>query len=214
MNNLLLNSAFSFCLFALAGITVAHQEEEHSDKGVTNLETKSSNSSFNPFPVELGGSFNLIDHNGVERSEQDFPRKYLLVFFGYAHCKSICTVGLRRMGEAVDALDDAGKTIQPVMITVDPANDTLEVMKQALPEIHPRLLGLTGSADALAQAYDAYKIKPGKVGPDSEGDMVINHTSYIYLMSPNGDFLTLIPPIIGGERMGEIISSYMSTNTS
>ena len=214
MKTLLLNGVLSVCFLALAGTSIAHQGEDHSDKDVTTLETNSSSTSFNPFPVELGGSFNLIDHNGVARSEQDFPGKYLLVFFGYANCKSMCTVGLRRMGEAVDALGDAGKTIQPVMITVDPANDTPEVMKQALPEIHPDLLGLTGSADALARAYNAYKIKPGRVGPDPEGDMVINHTSYVYLMSPQGEFLTLIPPIIGGKRMSEIIANYMTTKLS
>ncbi len=210
MSKLLSKNGLIVCLLAFASTSYAHQGEDHTGNGVTNLDTSSGKASFNPFPVKLGGSFNLIDHNGVARSELDFPGKYLLVFFGYANCKSMCTVGLRRMGEAIDALGDGGKDIQPVMITVDPANDTPEVMKKALPEIHPNLLGLTGSANALAQAYDAYKIKPGEVGPDADGDMVIDHTSYIYLMGPNGEFLTLIPPIIGGERMGEIIANYMA----
>ena len=92
--------------------------------------------------------FNLIDHNGVTRSERSFPGKYLLVFFGYTGCKIMCPLALRQMADAINSLDKAGESIQPIMITVDPDNDTLEVMKQTLPAIHPRLLGLSGSRDA------------------------------------------------------------------
>jgi protein SCO1/2 len=197
-------------LFSWAGSPAAHQGEDHTGNDVVTVDTQSKLTLPETFPVDLSGPFNLIDHNGVPRSERDFEGKHLLIFFGYAHCKSMCTVGLRRIGEALDSLGDTGKDIQPIMITVDPDNDTQEVMKQALAEIHPRLLGLTGSKDALAQAYRAFHIKPTEVGEDPEGDMVINHTSYVYLMSPHGEFLTLMPPILSGERMGEIIANYIS----
>lgn len=196
---------WSLIIAALTTPAVAHQSG-----GVTTLNPDAVATLPDAFPVKLGGPFELIDHHGATRTDRDFPGQYLLVFFGYANCKSMCTVGLRRMTEAIEHLGESGNSIQPLMITVDPDNDTQEVMRQALPKIHPRLLGLTGSQEALAQAYSAYKIKPNNVGVDSEGDMVINHTSYIYLVGPDGAFLTLIPPILASERMGEIILKYLS----
>ncbi len=197
-------------LFAWAGSPAAHQGEDHAGNGVVTADTQPKPIPSEAFPVDLGGPFSLVDHNGIPRTQRDFQGKHLLIFFGYAHCKSMCMVGLRRIGEALETLGDAAKDIQPVMITVDPDNDTQEAMKRALTEIHPRLLGLTGSKDALAQVYRAFHIKPTEVGEDPDGDMVINHTSYVYLISPDGEFLTLMPPILSGERMSEIIANYIS----
>lgn len=166
----------------------------------------------NPFPVDLGGggSFSLLDHNGVPRTDQDFHGSYMLLFFGYVNCKSMCTVALRRIAAALDGLGDRADRLQPAMITVDPERDTLEVMRRELPKLHPRMLGLTGSESSLAEAYRAFSLKPYTVGLDPEGDAVLSHSSYAYLMGLEGELLTLIPPILGPERIAEIISSYIT----
>ncbi|MDH3376947.1 MAG: SCO family protein [Gammaproteobacteria bacterium] len=195
----------TLCIAVMMAPTFAHQSG-----GVTKLEPGSLATLPNRFPVNLGGPFKLIDHHGATRTDHDFPGQYLLIFFGYANCKSMCMVGLRRMTEAIEHLGKKGDAIQPLMITVDPDNDTQQTMREALPKIHPRLLGLTGSSQALAQAYDAYKMKPRSIGLDPEGDTVVNHTSYIYLVGLDGKFLTLIPPIIASERIAEIILKYLS----
>ncbi|MGI9301587.1 MAG: SCO family protein [Gammaproteobacteria bacterium] len=199
------------------GSAQAHQDEDHvpadagtpSDTGQA-ATTAITDPSAMPFPVDLGGSFSLVDHNGLRRTDKDFRGDYMLVFFGYVNCQSMCTVALHRIAKAVDKLGDDAKRLQAVMITVDPENDTPEVMRAELAKLHPRLLGLTGSADELAEAYDAYRIKPGAVGADAHGNTVINHTSYAYLTGPKGKMLTLLPPILGPERMAEILAKYMS----
>lgn len=165
------------------------------------------------FPLKLGGAFRLVDHNAVSRSDEDFHGRYLLVFFGYANCQSMCTVGLRRIAQAVDALGAAGTLVQPVMITVDPDRDTLDVLRLELEKIHPRFLGLTGSREALDAAYRAYRLKPGLVGTDLAGNAVISHSSYIYLMDPDGTLATLFPPILSPQRMSEIIASYLTRDS-
>jgi protein SCO1/2 len=109
----------------------------------------------------------------------------------------------------VDALGAAGKAVQPVMITVDPDHDTPEVLRRELEKIHPRLLGLTGSRQALDIAYRAYRLKPELVGTDLAGNTVVSHSSYIYLMERDGTLATLFPPILSPQRMSEIIASYL-----
>lgn len=162
-----------------------------------------------PFPVPIRGAFRLVDHNGVPRSDADFRDRYLLVFFGYVDCRSMCTVGLRRMAQAVDELGAAGERVQPIVITVDPENDTPEVLRRELAKIHPRLLGLTGSPEALEAAYRAYRLRPRLVGTDLAGNRIVSHTSYIYLMERDGTLATLLPPILSPQRMSAIIAGYL-----
>jgi cytochrome oxidase Cu insertion factor (SCO1/SenC/PrrC family) len=43
------------------------------------------------------------------------------------------------------------------MITIDRDGDTPEALARAAPDIHPRLIALTGDSAALAQARDAFQ---------------------------------------------------------
>ena len=162
-----------------------------------------------PFPVDIGGPFELTDQDRRTRRDSDFHGGYAMIFFGYATCKGICPVGMRRMVEAIDLLGEQGDAIQPILITVDPENDTPEALKATLPKIHPRLVGLTGSKADLASVAKAFGVQSQRVGQDISGDPVISHGSYSYLMGPDGKFLTLFPPILGSEGLAEKIKPYL-----
>lgn len=160
-------------------------------------------------PFDIGGPFTLTDHNGQRRSDKDFRGRYMLVFFGYANCRSICPVGLGRMMEALDALGESGSNIQPLLISVDPEFDTPANMRENLRKVHPRLLGLTGSAETLKAVAKAYQVESKQVSVDPEGRPVFAHGSYIYLMDPDGKLATIIPPILGDEQIAGIIRRYV-----
>lgn len=162
-----------------------------------------------PFGSKIGGSFELVDHHGQDVTDEDFHGRHLLVFFGYANCPGICSAALPLMGQAIDELGDEADKLQPVLITVDPKWDTPPEMKRALANIHPRLLGLTGTMDQLTKAHDAYQVKFELLGEDWNGDPMYSHGSYIYLMGPDGEFQTLVPPILAPEKLAEIIQSYL-----
>lgn len=162
-----------------------------------------------PFPVQLGGPFDLIDHHGRRRTEQDFDGRYLLVFFGYANCPGICSAALPSMAAAVDGLGDAADAVQPVLITVDPEWDTPAEMRRVLTALHPRLLGLTGDTENLEKVHKAYQIGVEKVGEDIFGKPIYSHGGYVYLMNPDGDLATIIPPILSAEQMASIIRGYL-----
>lgn len=161
-----------------------------------------------PFPVDIRAEFNLINQDGHQVTQADFAGKPIAIFFGYANCEAICSVALPRLGEALDLLKADADRITPLLITVDPARDTPESMGPALAKWHPRLRGLTGSEDALAEARDAFQVESDKIFDDPEGNPVYAHGSFIYLIGSDGSVLTLLPPILGPERMAEIIRSY------
>jgi len=161
-----------------------------------------------PLPFDVGGPFELIDQTGKPRTDESFHGKPAMLFFGYAQCQSICSVALPRMAEAVDLLAEQGTDVQPILITVDPDRDTPEALTQNAPKVHPRLVALTGSEDALAQARKSYRVESKLIGEDIEGP-IYAHGSFIYLLGADGEVKSLMPPVLAPERMAEIVQGYL-----
>ena len=161
-----------------------------------------------PFPAEIRARFRLTDQTGREVTDADFAGRPMAIFFGYASCEAICSVALPRLGQALDLLGPMAAALAPILITVDPARDTPDAMAAALPRWHPRLIGLTGSEAALAEARAAFQVEAKEVFHGPEG-AVYAHGSFIYLVGPDGRVLTLLPPILGPERMAEVIARYL-----
>ena len=159
-------------------------------------------------PFDVGGPFALIDQTGARRTEADPEGRMQLLFFGYANCPSICAVAMPMMAEVTDALAARGVEVVPVMITVDPARDTPETMGAPLAGIHPRFVGLTGDADALAAAREAFGVERALVGDLPDIGPVYAHGSHIYLLDGEGAVLTLLPPVLSTERMAAIALRY------
>lgn len=137
---------------------------------------------------KVGGPFTLTNQDGHPVTDQDFAGKYLLVYFGYTSCPDMCPTGLQSMSRALDQLGADADKVQPLFITVDPARDTPQKLKEYDSAFSPRIVGLTGSPEqiaAVAKEYQAYYQK-------GEGDeeYEVEHSSLIYLMSPKGDLVT------------------------
>ena len=163
-----------------------------------------------PLPFDVGGAFELIDQTGVVRTQADPEGKPQLLFFGYANCQQICSAALPLMGQAVSAAEAKGIEVTPVMITVDPARDTIEKIAAPLIQHHPDFKGLTGEAAELQVAYDAFQVEHEEIFTDPEFGPVFAHGSFIYLLDGAGEVLTLFPPILAPGQVGEIITKYVA----
>ena len=141
----------------------------------------------------VGGPFALTDHTGKPRTDQDFRGKLMLVYFGFTNCPDVCPTDLQSIGLALEKLGAAGSAVQPLFITVDPARDTVDHLKDYVPMFHPRLIGLTGSAAAIDKAADAYKVYYAKA-PLKDNDYTIDHSAFIYLVGADGRYLGFFPP--------------------
>ena len=154
----------------------------------------------------VGGPFQLIDQTGKPRSDRDFRGRLMLVYFGFTYCPDVCPTDLMAIGQALEQLGSDADAVQPIFITLDPERDTAEHLAEYVPLFHPRLLGLTGSLDAIGTAADAYKVYFAKIPIGKEdGDYTVDHTSFIYLMDRDGKYLGFFPPGTSAERMVEII---------
>lgn len=162
-----------------------------------------------PFPVQIDAQFSLIDQNGRAVSQDDFKGRPTAIFFGYANCEAICSVALPRLAAALDLLGEDGADIQPLLITVDPVRDTPATMKAKLPDYHDRLTGLTGSEEALAAARNSFQVEAKVVAEDPTSGPIYAHGSFIYLLGPDLELLTLMPPVLTPERMAELMRGYL-----
>lgn len=139
-------------------------------------------------PARFGGRFELVDHTGRPVTNEDFRGRYLLVYFGYTFCPDVCPTSLVAMAEALRQLGDDAGAVQPLFISIDPERDTPAHLADYVTLFHPRLVGLTGSAAQIrraAKSYHAYYFA-GEV----DGDYVVDHTSWTYLVAPDGRPLT------------------------
>ena len=131
----------------------------------------------------------------------------MLVYFGFTYCPDICPTDLQAIGLARRsswaAMRDA---VQPLFITVDPERDTPEHLAEYVPLFHPRLIGLTGGADAIRKRRRCLQglLREGAAGKDA-GDYTVDHTAFIYLMDRDGNYLGFFPPGTSADRMVEII---------
>jgi protein SCO1/2 len=120
----------------------------------------------------------------------------------------VCPTDLQQIGLAIDGLGPAGATVQPLFVTVDPERDTPAHLADYVPLFHPRLIGLTGSAEEMRRVAVAYKVYYAKYPPGSP-DYVVDHSSFIYLVDETGKYIGFFPPGTTADRMVEIIRPHL-----
>ncbi|CAN5130796.1 SCO family protein [soil metagenome] len=147
--------------------------------------------------ARIGGSFVLTDQNGRQVSDRDFAGRYRIVYFGYTFCPDVCPTDVANLmhGWQLFGKTDAARAnkIRSVFITVDPARDTPATLKSFTANFDPRLIGLTGSPQAIADVTKAYGVAVSIQKPTSPGVYFVDHTNAAYLMDPDGKPLALLP---------------------
>jgi protein SCO1/2 len=145
----------------------------------------------------MGGPFTLTDQNGRRVSDRDFAGKYRLVYFGYTFCPDVCPVDMQAIGAGLRRFEAdqpaRAARVQPIFISVDPARDTPQVLRQFVAAFHPRLIGLTGSEAEIAQVAREYRIYYERGEPGAGGSYTVDHTRMAVLYGPQGEPIALIP---------------------
>ncbi|OEY86742.1 photosynthetic protein synthase II [Wolbachia pipientis] len=137
--------------------------------------------------VAIGGDFSLINQDGQVVHSNDLKDKYKLIFFGFSLCKRICPMHLGIISEALAKLDNnIHKKLQAIFITIDPERDSIKKLKEFHQQFDDRIQMLTGTREEIDQVILKYKVYASKVAGEEE----INHSSVIYLIGPDGKYVT------------------------
>ena len=150
----------------------------------------------------IGGPFTLVATNGQSVSDQTYRGKWTLIYFGYTYCPDACPTALNSISVALEKLGSDAGNVQPLFVTVDPQRDTRDVMIEYLKPFDQRILGLTGTKDQIAGVVKEYHLYVSKDKSESGGDdYFVSHSSYIYLMNPQGKFVDVIPSGTAGDEI-------------
>ncbi len=138
----------------------------------------------------VGGAFNLVDQDGIAVTENDLIGQWTLIYFGYTFCPDVCPITLTNMATAIDALGTVGNRVVPMFLTVDPKRDTVESLKEYSVHFHPRTRFLTGSEVEIDRAMKAFRVYRAIRAEAGDENYLVDHTSILYLMGPDGKFVT------------------------
>lgn len=158
----------------------------------------------------IGGPFTLIDENAKPVTEADIITKPTLVYFGYTFCPDVCPMDAARNADAVEILAAAGYDVTPVFITIDPARDTPQVLREFTDNVDPKMIGLTGTEAQIKSASTAYKTYYQK----AEGDpqyYLMDHSTFTYLMVPKVGFLDFFDRDATAEAMAKRTECYLDS---
>jgi cytochrome oxidase Cu insertion factor (SCO1/SenC/PrrC family) len=146
----------------------------------------------------IGGPFALTAGNGQVMTDRDFRGKWLLVYFGYTHCPDICPTTLAEVSETLIMLGPLAAKVQPLFISIDPERDDIGAVGTFVAAIDDRIVGLTGTPAQISSVAKEYHVFYAKsAGSGAEGDYAMDHTAFVYVMGPDGKYLTLFSPLQG-----------------
>jgi len=166
---------------------------------------------YEPETAKVGAKFMLVDHNGRMFTDKDMLGKFQLVYFGYTFCPDICPTSLQVVSQALDLLGERAQLITPYFITVDPERDNVEVMKNYVKYFNENLVGLTGSRDMIDRVVKGYRARYEKVVEEgADPDLyIMDHTASVYLMAPNGEFITKFAHGISAQQLVDALNEYL-----
>ncbi|MFB2531986.1 SCO family protein [Paracoccus sp. p4-l81] len=156
----------------------------------------------------IGGPFTLVDENGKTVTDQEVFTKPSLLYFGYTFCPDVCPLDSARNAEAATLLEEKGMDVTPVFISVDPARDTPEVVRDFTDALHPKMIGLTGSPEQVAAASRAYRTYYKAQSPDDDYYLV-DHSTQTYLVLPKTGFVEFFNRDVSPQQMADRVECFV-----
>ena len=130
----------------------------------------------------------------------------MLIYFGYTYCPDVCPTALQSMTQAMGQLaPETQKTITPVFITIDPERDTAKQLNAYVENFHPSMVGLTGTKEQITKTARVYRVYFGRAqdGQEESTDYLMDHSSIVFLMNPDGEYVTHFTHATSPEKMAE-----------
>lgn len=162
-----------------------------------------------PQGMALGGPFTLVDQTGRTVTQADFAGRTLLVYFGFTYCPDVCPTELGTIAAAIDLMEEQGEQVTPVLVTIDPERDTPEALADYVTRFHPRMQGLTGTPEQVAAAARAFRVFYAKVERPEMNGYLMDHSSFIYLVGPDGLVRTLFRPESTPEAIAQSVRAHL-----
>jgi len=156
----------------------------------------------------IGGPFELLNSKGETVTDKDVITEPTMIYFGYTFCPDVCPFDVARNAEATDVLAEGGQSMTPLFISIDPNRDTPEVVGDYAFNMHEKMIGLTGSAEQVKAASQAYRTYY-EAHPADDEFYLVDHSTFSYLVLPEHGFVEFFRRDVTAEAMAETVSCFI-----
>lgn len=139
-----------------------------------------------PDPV---AEFRLLDHEGKPFENAALTGKWSFLFFGFTHCPDACPTTLAVFNEVHRTLSvrpDGTRDVQFVLVSVDPARDTPQLLREYVTRFNPAFVGVTGDEADIARLSQSVGVMYAKVPGPTPESYSMDHSTAVLLTNPEG----------------------------
>ena len=153
----------------------------------------------------------LLDQQGQPFNKANLQGKWTLIFFGFTYCPDVCPTTLGILNKFYKEWQEKypADAVQVVMVSVDPARDSVEKMRDYVAYFNPAFVGITGDYMALVRFTGDLSAGFTKV-PLSDGNYLMEHSGNIAVINPRGDFHGFFKPPFDPVRLRLALSSVLA----
>ena len=148
----------------------------------------------------VGGAFELVDHHGRMVTDDDYRGRFMLILFGFTHCRVVCPRALERLSNALDDLGSLASLVEPLYVSIDPDRDTPERLQDFL-ATWPRFTGLTGSHEQIAVVKAAFRVFAQRRDAPSGYD--VPHSAITHLIDSAGRHVDHWPDVLSAGEISD-----------
>ena len=155
----------------------------------------------------------MINQDGDLVSESAFLGRWNLLYFGFTYCPDICPISANLMSNAIDQLNRENHSIENIkffFVTVDPARDNPDRVKEFLSNFSNNLIGLTGTHENLMPIWKDFfvHVEPATnsehqnyLGTSEQSDEIsdieknymVQHTAFYYIFDDDDVLRSILP---------------------
>ena len=138
-------------------------------------------------PPVAAQPFTLTGMDGEAVSLADFRGQVVAIYFGYTHCPDMCPLTLGTYKAALSRLPEGrDEDVQVLMLTVDPARDTPEVLGRYMALFRDDFIGLTGSQADVDAVLASWGIEVLRTEPNEFGAYEVEHPVDSWVLDRDG----------------------------
>ena len=97
-------------------------------------------------------------NDGATVTQDSYRGKAVILYFGYTHCPDVCPATLSNLADVLKVLGPKADDIRVLFVSVDPARDTLPLLKSYVSAFAPQIDGLRGTDNAIARLAQRYRV--------------------------------------------------------
>lgn len=154
--------------------------------------------------------FALTDQHGQPFTLEQLQGKWTLMFFGFTHCPDVCPTTLLQLKKVKEQLlPDIAAQTRFVLVSVDPARDTVEQLQQYLPYFDAEFVGLTGEFLEIKRLATQLNMAFVKV---AQGDnYTVDHSANVALVNPYGHYHGFVKAPLDEARLKLTLQSIVTS---